>query len=343
MQNSKGPGRPKLFLVVSTTGIGDTLMGTPAIRALRESFPQSQIHFLVNSKRRELLAGNPYIDRILNYRNNPISRGLFFLKTLPYRYDHVLVFHANDDIWKIIKKIRYGDCHNRQGYKDFKKRIIPLDPLPKHSVQKRLALIEKVGGKNSQDYRYDLFLQEESCRWAKERLARWGLSAKDRLVGMQIGAADAYRRWPLESFVEVAKFIRARHGAKIYLNASDQEQNLAKEFQRLLGDREFFHHPGKTLSQTAALIKSCSLFISNDTGPMHMAIALQVPLIALFTPSDPKVTGPIEYDKAIVIRKETPCKSCLFRGCRENFCMKQISVEEVCRAVDQVLSPGLKE
>ncbi len=94
--------RPRYFLVISNTGIGDTLMGTPALRALRQSFPESQIHLLVNSQRKDLVAGNPHVDRILGYRNNPLFRALLFFRTLPFHYDAVLVFHANEDIWDIF-------------------------------------------------------------------------------------------------------------------------------------------------------------------------------------------------------------------------------------------------
>jgi ADP-heptose:LPS heptosyltransferase len=338
MKKLKTRNKPERFLVVSTTGIGDTLMSTPAIRALRESFPASQIDLLVHSKKKELLFKNPRVNRILGYRNNFFSRGLLVLKTFPYRYDHVLIFHANDDIWKILKMVRYGECHIRQKYKNLPRKAIPLESLPQHSIQRRLALVEKIGGKNSQDYRYEYFLPESQIRWAKQQLAGWGISAQDKLVGMQVGAADAYKCWPLESFVEVGRYLQAKHGAKIYLNASMEEKDLAGQFLKLLGEMGVFHLPGISLSQSAALIKACSLFISNDTGPMHMAIGLGVPLVALFCPTDSEITGPIAYPRAIAIQKSVPCNPCKVRDCRDNFCMRQISVGEVCLAADRLLN-----
>jgi heptosyltransferase-2 len=314
-------------------------MGTPAIRALRESFPESQIHFLVNAQRKELILGSPYIDRILLYRNNALFRFLLFWRVLPYTYDCVLVFHANEDIWKILKSVRYRNCYNRQGFRDTSRRIIPLDILPRHSIQKRLALVEKVGGKDPHNYRYDFFLPEKWITWAREQLTNGGLSPQERLVGINPGAADPYRSWPLASFVEVAKFLRASHGVKIFLNASVQEKKMVQEFKELLGDQDFFCFPGRNLYQSAALIKACSLFITNDTGPMHMAIGLEVPLIALFAPSDPEVTGPLHYPRAVILKKEKLCHPCKFRLCPNNDCLKQITVEEVCKAAEKILFP----
>jgi len=324
-------------LVISTTGIGDTLMGTPALRTLRESFPESEIHFLVHSKRKELLWGNPRIDQILEYRNNWLNRGLLSWKTHSTFYDHVLIFHANEDVWKLLQKIRYGDCYNRQNFEDSARRVFSLAPLGKHSIQKRLALVEKVGGKESADYRYEYSIPKVSMEWAYRQLAQRGVSPRDRIIGMQLGAADSFKCWPIESFVEVGRSLHSKYGVKIYLNASPREKELVKRFLTLFGNSDGVILAGSHLSQAAAMMQTCSLFISIDTGPMHMAIGSGVPLIGLFCPTNYRETGPLGYERAIVIQKEITCSPCLTRGCRDNFCMKQISVEEVFSAAERVL------
>lgn len=329
---------PQRFLVISTTGIGDTLMSTPALRALRESFPRSDIHFVVYSTRRELILGNPHLNRVFIYRNNIFSRILLLFKTLPYRYDHILVFHANDDILNFLPWFRYGTCLNRQGFEDPRNRIFPLRNLPRHSVKKRMALVEHLSGNSSHDYRYEFRLSSEPIRWAAGKLQDWGMGPGDRLVGFQLGTAGAFRRWPPEYFAEVAKYLRARYKVKILVNASAEEKYLVKNFAKHLGDRDFFFHGGTTIARAGALIQACSLFITPDTGPMHIAIGLGVPLIALFVPPDPEETGPLDYAKAIVIKKERPCNPCLVRKCGDNFCVRQISVEEVCQAADRILT-----
>jgi ADP-heptose:LPS heptosyltransferase len=332
-----GNKRSPRFLVVSTTGIGDTLMGTPALRALRESFPDGEIHVLVNVKKKDLLRHNPHIDRLLEYRNNWLYRGLLFLKTLGTFYDTVLVFHANDDIWKILRMIHYHECLNRQNYADPARRVVPLASLPRHSIQKRLALVEKAGGNPAADYRYEYSVPRRDVRWAAAQLARWGVSPKDRLVGMQLGAADAFKCWPVESFVELARLLRNRLGARIYLNASPKETPLRQRFEKQWVTEGLFYAPRVRLPQSAALIQSCSLFISADTGPMHMAIGLGVPLIALFCPTPVEDTGPLDYDRGVVIQKPETCTPCITRKCTENFCMGQISVEEVYAAAEEIL------
>jgi ADP-heptose:LPS heptosyltransferase len=338
MENSTGRETPERFLVISTTAIGDTLMGTPALRALRESFPNSTIEVLTHAKRKELLWGNPHVDRIIAYRNNSLYRKYLSWKFRNRFYDHVLIFHANEDVLGIFGALHYGDCFSRQNIEDPSKRIYRLRDLPPHSIQRRLAMIERVGGKSSEDYRYTFLLPEAANRRAADLLARWGIDSADLLVGFQLGSNDRFKCWPVESFVEVARHLHLHYGTKIYLNASPKEKNMVKEFLRRFGEKDVFFHLGTRIGQSAALIRACSLFISPDTGPMHMAIGLQVPLIALFCPTDCRETGPLGYEKAMVIQKPLICNPCTTRRCRNNDCMRQITVEEVCAAADKILA-----
>ena len=343
MPNSKDRHVPERFLVISTTAIGDILMGTPALRALRESFPHSKVEVLVNSRRKELLRRNPHVDRIISYRNNSLYRKILSWRLRNRFYDHVLIFHANEEVLEIFDDLQYGNCFSRQDFEDPAKRIYRLKNLPPHSIQRRMALVEKVGGKSSENYYYTFFLPEAVIRWAADLLSRWGVHSADPLVGFQLGANDRFKCWPVESFVEVARHLRSRYGAKIYLNGSRQEKKMGREFLNRFGKKDVFFHWGGGVSQAAALIRACSLFISPDTGPMHMAIGLQVPLIALFCPTDCRDTGPLGYEKAVVIQKTPTCDPCATRGCQNNDCMRQITVAEVCAAADRILTLSLEK
>jgi len=343
MPNSKVRETPERFLVIMTTAIGDTLMGTPALRALRESFSESEIHVLVNARRKELLRGNPHVNRIIGYRNNSLYRRLLSLKLKNQFYDHVLIFHANEDVLGLFDALQYGDCFSRQNLEDETKRIYRLRNLPPHSIQRRMALVERVGGKSSEDYQYTFFLPEEASRWAGDFLALQGVRSGDLLIGFQLGANDPFKCWPVESFEAVAQYLHNRYRIKIYLNASPSEKPLIQRFLKIFGGKNVLFHLGKKVGHSAALIRACSLFISPDTGPMHMAIGLQVPLIALFCPTDCRDTGPLGYEKAIVIQKTPTCDPCRTRGCQNNDCMRQITVEEVCAAADRILLPSLQK
>jgi ADP-heptose:LPS heptosyltransferase len=331
---------PKRFLVVSTTAIGDTLMGTPALRALRESFPESEVHLLVNAKWREVVARNPHVDRLLPYRNNPFHRLLLSFRRLPY-YDTVLVFHANEDIWDILSAIRYGVCHTRQDFQDLGRKVYKVEGLPRHSIQKRLALVEKAGGKKTENFRYEFSIPQNFQDWAAQHLKERDVSHDEPLVGLQLGATDLFKCWPVEFFAQTVRHLRSSRGAKIYVNASSAEKELVSRFLSLAGEEGVLVTPGEDLLRSAALIDRCHVFITPDTGPMHMAIGLGVPLIGLFCPTSVEDTGPLGYDKAVILRKERTCRPCLNRECKDNFCMKQITVEEVCLAAGRILDASL--
>ncbi len=323
-------------MVVSTTAIGDTLMGTPALRALRESFPESEVHLLVNSIRREVVARNPHVDRVLSYRNNLFYRLLLSFRRLPY-YNTVLVFHANEDIWGVLDAVHYGVCYTRQDFQDAGRRVFKLDSLPRHSIQKRLALVEKAGGRKSEDFRYEFSIPSSLQGWAAQHLKERGFLPQDPIVGLQLGATDLFKCWPVEFFAQTARYLRSSRRAKIYVNAASAEKELVSRFLDLAGEEGILVTPREDLLRSAALIQRCRVFISPDTGPMHMAIALGVPLIGLFCPTNVEDTGPLGYDKAVILRKERTCQPCQNRECKDNFCMKQITVEEVCLAAGQVL------
>ncbi len=152
-----------------------------------------------------------------------------------------------------------------------------------------------------------------------------------------MGATDLFKCWPIEFFAQTAKRLRSSRRAKIYLNAVPAERELVDRFLALAGNEGVLITPGEDLLESAALIQRCHVFITPDTGPMHMAISLGVPLIGLFCPTNVEDTGPLGYDKAVILRKERTCQPCLNRECRNNFCMKQISVEEVCSAAEKML------
>ncbi len=323
-------------MVVSTTAIGDTLMGTPALRALRQSFPESEIHLLVNAKRREVVARNPHVDRVLPYRNNLFHRLLLSFRRLPY-YNAVLVFHANEDIWGVLDAVRYGVCHTRQDFQDARRRVFKLDSLPRHSIQKRLALVEKAGGKKTEDFGYEFSIPPNLQVWAAQHLKERGVLPQDPLVGVQLGATDLFKCWPVEFFAQTARHLRSSRRVKIYVNAAPAEKELVDRFLDLAGEEGILVTPGEDLLRSAALIQRCHVFITPDTGPMHMAIALGVPLIGLFCPTNVEDTGPLGYDKAVILKKEKTCQPCQNRGCRDNFCMRQITVEEVCGAAERIL------
>jgi len=205
----------KRLLVISTTGMGDSLWGTPSLRALKKSFPDADIHFLVNSHWKELFKDNPNIDRIIHYSPKWFRQPLVGLKLLRYRYDHVLIFHANKDITRLLPWLRYRSLLAHQNFAWIaEKNRVQIETLV-HGIQRRLILISKIGV-DPDGGQMEIFFNEADRKKASAFLDKKKLSAQSYIY-INIGASGAHRRWPEDRFLELAAKILGQTNYKIIL------------------------------------------------------------------------------------------------------------------------------
>jgi len=329
----------KNILVISTTGIGDTLIGTPAIRALRKSFPKASIEAIVNHKRLGIFRDNPYLNKVYSYRNNSFFRILLALTLRKKAFDIVIILHANDFLG-LLRLIKYKRAINLQGYNDKNLNLVSYDlSFNMHAVERKLRLVEGIGADRKNGVKLDLFLNEKDHFQAQRALNRHGIVDNDIVIGFQLGAAKAYKCWPVSNFAQLARYIIDTYHAKIIVNGIKKEGRLFTQFQKLTQRNDIFFISGLSIKESAAVIKRCKLFITNDTGPMHMAFAVETPSICLFVPSDPSTIGPYGYgDLHKVIKKNPICSPCITKKCENPVCMEQIRVDEVKELVDQMIA-----
>lgn len=330
----------KRVLMVSTTAIGDTLLGTPALRAVKESYPNAKIDFLIHSKRADIISGNPFADHIYCYRNNPLYR--YRLKRIlrKVEYDYIVILHANKDIIPFLKGLKYREIINCQSFREPSSNIRLVDiPYTIHAADRRLRLVAEIGAYTDHK-RLELFLSEDDIARGDNFFKRHHIDDNDIVVGIQLAAANSYKCWPIKNYVPVINYLERRYKAKVIINGTKGEKGLYNELIKRL-HREGNPYPftaGLPIKVSSAVIKRCNLFITCDTGPMHIAYAVGTPTIALFCPSDSKTIGPYNCPSPyIVIAKSVPCVPCITKRCRDSFCMSSISVEEVIKAVGRLL------
>jgi len=329
---------PNHFLIISTTGIGDTLFGTPAIRALKETYPLSHISVLTSPAGYELLRENPYIDSLFAFKKG--WNNFFLLPRLlkllrRKRFEVVFIFHASD---RIIFPLAFftgagriiGASGRNKGL-DF----ILTDPFSfsrkLHCIEERLALVKQVGA-DTKDKAMEIFLTEREREWAKQFLKDKGINEDSLLIGMHPGAQKPYQRWPAKNFIEAGNLLMKKFKCRIIITGGIKEKPLTSEIaSKIKGSISV----AGTLSvkETAALIEKINVFITNDTGPMHIAFALKTPTVALFSPTDPSLCGPYQAENVIVIKKPLTCNHCIGKKCYNPICMEQISPQEVISAV----------
>ncbi len=171
---------------------------------------------------------------------------------------------------------------------------------------------------------------EEGRAWWKAR----GLDGAGARVALCVGAADSYKVWPAEYFGALARRL-ARQGAAVVLFGAAHEQGLMEQVRRAAG-MDLVEARGLPLRLAAAVLARAHLLISNDTGPLHLAQAVDTPVLGLFGPTDPASVGPRNPGDR-VIKVPRTCDPCLVRGCKDNLCLRALSPERVWQEAERML------
>lgn len=323
-------GEEKRFLILSTTGLGDTLWGTPAIRALRKCFPTSYIGVITSSVGKTCLQHNRRIDELFAVEN-PVLLSLLplYLKLKKRRITHVLNFHTSQrPILPLASILGAAEIVGTYGINKGLDFLLTqaLDHENFHEIQRRLDIAAHVGAQTL-DSSMELFLSQDDEKLAEHFLSDHHIPSYLPLIALHPGAKDEFKQWPAAHFVELGNCLVRSLGCCIIVTGTPQEKSLVESISSQI-DRAI---PATDLPllATAALIKKMDLMISNDTGPMHVAFAMRTPTIGIFAPTDPKLCGPYFVENAQHIAKRPTCSPCLKKRCREPFCLLQIGVQEV--------------
>lgn len=332
MQKRKVAHRPpNSFLIVSTTGLGDTLWATPALRALRTSYPDSTISVLTTVLGEQILSRNKVIDEIFVLEEPLIWSAFRLFSTLrKHQFDAVVIFHASQrfilPFCKLLDVPRIVATKGLQKDLDFL-LTDAIENRPEHEIERRLSLVQALGAAHvNTGLEFPLHKSEE--QEAQQFLMQREIPDHLPLIGLHPGAKNKFKEWSPDNFIEVGTRLTQHTGCQIIVSGSAEEARLVYEIANRI--------PGAiplagelSVGTFAALIKRYALFITNDTGPMHLAFAVKTPTVALFGPTDPQLCGPWHAQLAEVIARPKTCSPCLRKRCQEPFCMLQISPDQV--------------
>lgn len=323
--------------------VGDLVMGTPVLTDLRNAFPKASITAMCRFPICELLRQDPAIDELYCF-TQPINKFLrrqdlrnIIAKIETGRYDTaVLLTNSFSSAWWCWQ----GHVKKRIGYSSLSRKFLLTDPVswPKermHQVDLYKQLLDPLGVPHS-DTVPRIYLDAKEISESMQLLYQRGYVAGARLVGVNPGAAyGSAKCWPLDRFRQLA--LELEKDAFVIFFGDGATCSLVREICKGLSERIMNLAGVTSLRQLACLIQDCDLFITNDSGPMHIASALHTPMIALFGSTDDLTTGP--YGRAdAVINKHASCAPCFKRVCPIDFrCMKEIQVEEVVQKARQIL------
>lgn len=334
------------ILVRMPNWVGDLVMALPALEALREHFPRSTLVALARPWVTPLLENHPCVDRVMVLRK---GRGyprdaIALLKTVTEvrrsRFDLAFLFQNAFEAAMIARlagiPVRIGYSTDGRGF--LLSHAVPRDRevLRRHQVEYYLHLLRAMGWKaETRDPR--LYVGDRQQAAAKALLEVFGIRDKDLVVGLSPGAAyGPAKRWPAGRFAAVGDRAAETWGAKVLVVGSGGDKEICDAVTLAMRSPAVNLCGRTSLDEVVGVIRRCRAFVTNDSGLMHVAAALDVPLAAIFGSTDPAATGP-RSPKARVIRKPMDCAPCLRPECtREYACLRSIEPEEVWRELEAV-------
>ncbi len=336
--------KPQKILVRATNWIGDAVMSLPALEALHARFPKAEIVMLSKPWVSELYWKHPAVTRQIVYDPAADHRGVrgFWRLVQQLRAEHfdaaILfqnAFQAAWVAWLAQIPVRVG--YDREGRGSLLTEAVhpPRPAAYGHQAYYYLELLFRAGlieqPESLNEIRLELERGEEN--WAAKHIDALGLRGPRFLVGLNPGASfGPAKRWPPERFADLAdRLIGALH-ADVLIFGSREERPLAETIASEMEHTPIILAGETTLRQFMALLARCRLIVTNDSGPMHLAAALGVPVVAIFGSTDERTTGPVG-SRARVVSQHVPCSPCGLRECPIDFrCMTGISLAEVYRA-----------
>jgi len=341
--------QPGKILVVKTHAVGDLLLTTPAIRAIRRRFPDAELHLLVCDQVRNVVETNPDIDEIISFDARLIvRRALSGWIAIAWRlrsqkYNLAVIFHASPWLhlicWIAGIALRVGFDHGGSGFS--LSRAVSWQPNTTRYVADVYMDIARIFGaaplsplvlKPALDDRRKMI---SICR-------RCGLEESELLIAVCPGGGlnprdyVPQKRWPQERFAAVINRLREEFQCKVLIVGGKSDKDVAAAIAQGC-DTEVVNLCGETtLRQTAALFGRCALVISNDSAPLHVAVAMGTPAVGIFGPSNVAAIMPSNNPRHIAVTSSLPCSpcyaNCVFPGCASPKCLATISVDEVLQA-----------
>ncbi len=315
-------------------------MTTPAIRLLRESFPEANLTFLTETPSDQVLRENPFLDEIILYKKSKsIFQSVYFLrKVRNRRFDCVIDFFGNPRS-SLITAISGAPI--KIGFRFRGRSIAYSHPVSikeglTYAAQDKTKLLEELGI-FSNNYCLDFFENEKDKNFAKKLFYQLGIKDKDFVISLSPVSRQTYKVWPPERFAKVADWLVKNYSAKILFLYGPGEKHFVDNVRLSMKQVALPEYDIPTLSETLSILNRVNLHFGNDNGPMHFAIAGGIPTLAIFgrpwaanwTPPHQIRHQSIEFDPG--------CKSkCIYPKCNLE-CLTSISVESVQTKLEKII------
>lgn len=333
------------LLLVKTSSIGDVLHALPLAQALKEARPSLFLGWLVRARCADLLRGNPHIDHLYVIPDKPSLHDLLALR----RTLHAACFDAALDLqglalsglltWLSGAPVRVGWDRNREGNAFFLTHpVVPGKDTQRHEIDALFGFADALGVPFARGvYPAQAYLADTEREWAVRQMA----PLPSPRIALNVGASRAYKRWPLEHWASLANNLSA-HGAGVVFVGDRADAALAAQVRSIMTTQgPVVDLAGQTsLRALASVLAACDCMVSADTGPMHLAVAVGTPTVALFGGTDPRRHGPYGAGHTALhapVPGEAPSRRP--SDAYGEACMRALSPGDVLRALPRVEAP----
>lgn len=336
------------ILVRVPNWIGDAVLCEPALRALKDNFPDSNITILVRPWVAPVFFNNPSIDECIEYDADKLHKGFLgrisIIKALrKKKYDLAVLFQNAFDAAFLAFMAgiseRWGYSTDARGFLLTKSVRVRDEIKKRHQVFYYTNLLEEIGLHIDTGLKPKIYISDDENQLAERFLEENGLISDKIIIGVNPGASyGKAKRWIPERFAGVTNRLIKELNAQALIFGSKGDVDVCDEVARNINN-DFINLCNKTnLRELMLIIKKCSLFITNDSGPMHISASLGIPTAAIFGSTDPELTSPIGESVSIV-KKGIECSPCFERECRYGHynCFKMITEDDVYDAAIKLL------
>ncbi len=322
------------ILLLRHDRIGDMVVSTPLLKGLKRLYPSASITVLASERNHEVIINNPNVDEILIYR------GFFwFIREMRAREFDLAIDPFNS--YELIQPLMtyLSGARYRMGFKEAGREIFFNIKGPglypsKNLVDHLLDLLSCLGG-STKGLKPEIFLKEEEIEDAIRYLSDMGLNADSCIVAIHPGGYYPSQRWAPERFGQLAQGIVSRYKAGVIAFGSVEDNEILKTIRGMC--EKVVPLSGLSLRMLMAVLSRCSLFVGNNSGPLHIAAALGLPTVSITGPTVIPLWLPYG-ENHIVLRKGLDCSPCNKDICQDHRCMELISVDEVMDAVARQMS-----
>jgi heptosyltransferase-2 len=312
------------ILVITLSNIGDVVLTTPVIGALKREFPDASLSVMVGPKARELFEAAPELDIITYNKLISLKEKLdLALRLRRQKYD--LVVDLRNTIFPLLINARYRTSFLSKSSRDIiYARDRHLDKLKSLGINTDSAPFFIKFDKDDEIYIDNIINKEQ-------------VISDCRLVAVSPGSRSNIKRWLKQGFAEVSDRLIQEKGVRIAMLGDNNDRGLVGEIIQMMKNTPLDFSGQTNLRQLAALLKKCLLHISNDSAPMHISAALDVPTLAIFGPTDWRKYGPVG-DRHFVLHHALSCSPCEVAKCKYNHeCMTSVTPDEVYQAAEKML------